>query len=217
MSTAIANGKGQVVPSAQKISKKRPLASNAPAAVKDDASAADSTHVSSDAVKRRKVEEPVTTMDAQLEDDQHDDSKQATLSEESVVNENTTFVSLGVTETLAQSCTSLGWKRPTEIQAQTIPLALQGKVNHTTLKKHNACVHHRRLTWRYPVGSSFSGRDVIALAETGSGKTGAFVIPVLQDLLERPQGLFALVLAPTRYVRSIHQPCLPLQRSACVS
>jgi ATP-dependent RNA helicase DDX47/RRP3 len=39
---------------------------------------------------------------------------------------------------------------------------------------------------------------VIGLAETGSGKTGAFAIPILQSLLERPQRLFALILTPTR-------------------
>lgn len=41
-------------------------------------------------------------------------------------------------------------------------------------------------------------RDVIGLAETGSGKTGAFAIPILQALLANPQRLFAVVLAPTR-------------------
>ena len=41
-------------------------------------------------------------------------------------------------------------------------------------------------------------KDIIGLAETGSGKTGAFALPVLQALLENPQGLFALVLTPTR-------------------
>lgn len=45
---------------------------------------------------------------------------------------------------------------------------------------------------------ALSGRDLIGLAETGSGKTAAFALPILQDLLERPQPLFALVLAPTR-------------------
>ena len=45
---------------------------------------------------------------------------------------------------------------------------------------------------------ALEGRDIIGLAETGSGKTGAFAIPVLQKLLENPQRLFALVLAPTR-------------------
>ena len=42
------------------------------------------------------------------------------------------------------------------------------------------------------------GRDIIGLAETGSGKTGAFAIPVLQSLLADPQRLYAVVLAPTR-------------------
>jgi len=42
------------------------------------------------------------------------------------------------------------------------------------------------------------GRDVIGLAETGSGKTAAFVIPIIQRLLEKPQKLFGLILSPTR-------------------
>lgn len=45
---------------------------------------------------------------------------------------------------------------------------------------------------------ALEGRDVIGLAETGSGKTAAFVLPILQALLEKPQGLFGLILAPTR-------------------
>jgi hypothetical protein len=44
----------------------------------------------------------------------------------------------------------------------------------------------------------FSGKDVIGLAETGSGKTGAFALPILQALLENPQRYFALILTPTR-------------------
>lgn len=45
---------------------------------------------------------------------------------------------------------------------------------------------------------AFSNRDIIGLAETGSGKTAAFSIPVLQGLLENPSKMAALVLAPTR-------------------
>ncbi|VDK70835.1 unnamed protein product [Anisakis simplex] len=45
---------------------------------------------------------------------------------------------------------------------------------------------------------ALAGRDVIGLAETGSGKTAAFALPILQALLDSPQKLFALVLTPTR-------------------
>ncbi|KAI1121022.1 ATP-dependent rRNA helicase RRP3 [Nemania abortiva] len=43
-----------------------------------------------------------------------------------------------------------------------------------------------------------SGRDLIGLAETGSGKTAAFLLPILHALLEKPSPYFALVLSPTR-------------------
>jgi hypothetical protein len=39
---------------------------------------------------------------------------------------------------------------------------------------------------------------VIGLAQTGSGKTGAFSLPILQSLMDKPQEFFALVLSPTR-------------------
>mmetsp|Transcript_36387 Transcript_36387/g.115800 ORF Transcript_36387/g.115800 Transcript_36387/m.115800 type:complete len:506 (+) Transcript_36387:148-1665(+) len=45
---------------------------------------------------------------------------------------------------------------------------------------------------------ALQGRDVIGLAETGSGKTGAFALPIVQRLLDNPQRFFAVVLAPTR-------------------
>ncbi|KAI2666853.1 putative ATP-dependent RNA helicase DDX47 [Labeo rohita] len=77
------------------------------------------------------------------------------------------FRDLGVTEVLCEACDHLGWKKPTKIQIEAIPVALEG-------------------------------RDVIGLAETGSGKTGAFALPILQSLLASAQRLHSLILTPTR-------------------
>ncbi|NXD29146.1 DDX47 helicase, partial [Spelaeornis formosus] len=87
--------------------------------------------------------------------------------QEPAAEEPRSFKDLGVTDVLCEACDQLGWKVPTKIQVEAIPVALQG-------------------------------RDIIGLAETGSGKTGAFALPILQTLLETPQRLFALVLTPTR-------------------
>lgn len=61
------------------------------------------------------------------------------------------------------------------------------------------------LKWKAPskiqreaIPVALQGNDIIGLAETGSGKTGAFALPILQALLENPQRFFALVLTPTR-------------------
>ncbi|XP_026725130.1 probable ATP-dependent RNA helicase DDX47 [Trichoplusia ni] len=81
--------------------------------------------------------------------------------------DNTTFKDLGVVDVLCEACEELKWKKPSKIQKESIPVALQGK-------------------------------DIIGLAETGSGKTGAFALPILQALLENPQRYFALILTPTR-------------------
>ena len=44
-----------------------------------------------------------------------------------------------------------------------------------------------------------AGRDVLACAMTGSGKTAAFLLPILQRLHGKPMGTTrALILAPTR-------------------
>ena len=46
---------------------------------------------------------------------------------------------------------------------------------------------------------ALAGRDVLAAAMTGSGKTAAFVLPILQHLIDKPRGTTrALVLTPTR-------------------
>jgi ATP-dependent RNA helicase DDX49/DBP8 len=44
------------------------------------------------------------------------------------------------------------------------------------------------------------GRDCIGGSRTGSGKTVAFAVPILQKWAEDPSGIFAVVLTPTRYV-----------------
>lgn len=62
------------------------------------------------------------------------------------------FQDLGIIDSLCNACTALGYKSPTPIQSEAIPIALQG-------------------------------RDIIGLAETGSGKTAAFALPVLQGQL----------------------------------
>ncbi|KAJ2557123.1 putative RNA helicase [Coemansia sp. RSA 1933] len=48
------------------------------------------------------------------------------------------------------------------------------------------------------IGPILTGRDVIGGAQTGSGKTAAFALPILQKLSEDPYGVFAVVLTPTR-------------------
>ena len=42
------------------------------------------------------------------------------------------------------------------------------------------------------------GKDCIGCAKTGSGKTAAFALPILDILSDDPYGIFALVLTPTR-------------------
>ncbi len=51
---------------------------------------------------------------------------------------------------------------------------------------------------RQAIPYALQGRDIIGLAQTGSGKTAAFVLPILQALLVNPRPLFACILSPTR-------------------
>ncbi|KAK3276435.1 DEAD-box ATP-dependent RNA helicase [Cymbomonas tetramitiformis] len=46
------------------------------------------------------------------------------------------------------------------------------------------------------------GEDVLGTAETGSGKTASFALPILQRLSEDPYGVFALAITPTRELAS---------------
>jgi ATP-dependent RNA helicase RhlE len=78
------------------------------------------------------------------------------------------FAALKVHPSLVRSLRALGFQRPTPVQTQAIPPALEG-------------------------------RDLLATAMTGSGKTAGFLLPILHHLIGRPRGATrALVLTPTR-------------------
>ncbi|CAN6477753.1 unnamed protein product [Victoria cruziana] len=51
---------------------------------------------------------------------------------------------------------------------------------------------------RHCIPQILAGKDVMGLAQTGSGKTAAFALPILHRLGENPFGVFALVVTPTR-------------------
>ncbi|MDA3643495.1 DEAD/DEAH box helicase [Saccharopolyspora indica] len=78
-----------------------------------------------------------------------------------------TFDELDLDPRVRQTLTEIGYETPSPIQAQTIPLLLEG-------------------------------RDVLGLAQTGTGKTAAFALPILSQLDLKATGPQALVLAPTR-------------------
>src|SRR5438552_13087263 len=60
---------------------------------------------------------------------------------------------------------------------------------------------------RQAIPPIMQGRDVMGLAQTGTGKTAAFVLPILQRLLNGPRGhVRALIVAPTRELaEQIHE------------
>ena len=81
------------------------------------------------------------------------------------------FESLGLSKKLLRAISDEGYDTPTPVQAQCIPLLLDGK-------------------------------DVLGVAQTGTGKTAAFALPVLQKILEKnishKRQIRALILSPTR-------------------
>ncbi len=78
------------------------------------------------------------------------------------------FETLGIRAEILRALTDLGFQEPTPVQARTIPMLLQGQ------------------------------GDVVALAQTGTGKTAAFGIPLLEAIDVEVRHVQALVLAPTR-------------------
>ncbi|PKO20104.1 RNA helicase [candidate division BRC1 bacterium HGW-BRC1-1] len=52
---------------------------------------------------------------------------------------------------------------------------------------------------KHSIPPAIEGRDILGLAQTGTGKTAAFALPILHRLLDGPRGtLRALIMAPTR-------------------
>lgn len=78
------------------------------------------------------------------------------------------FDALGLSWELLESVKKLGFETPTPIQEQAIPILLEGK------------------------------NDFVGLAQTGTGKTAAFGLPLIERVLESDRSTQALVLAPTR-------------------
>jgi ATP-dependent RNA helicase DDX47/RRP3 len=67
------------------------------------------------------------------------------------------------------------------------------------------CEACEKVGYKLPTGiqsesipAALKGRDIIGLAQTGSGKTAAFALPILHRLMNDPQPNYACVLAPTR-------------------
>jgi ATP-dependent RNA helicase DeaD len=79
-----------------------------------------------------------------------------------------TFLKLGIRKEYIKGLKELGINHPTEIQEQTIPKLLQSKT------------------------------DFIGLAQTGTGKTAAFGLPILHEIDTKKPVIQALILAPTR-------------------
>ena len=79
-----------------------------------------------------------------------------------------TFEELGVNEEIQRAITELGFVNPMPVQEEVIPYLLGNR------------------------------NDVIALAQTGTGKTAAFGIPVLQRIDTESNETQALILSPTR-------------------
>ena len=78
------------------------------------------------------------------------------------------FHKLGLEDHLVQAVTDLGFETPSEVQEKTIPLLLKENI------------------------------DLVALAQTGTGKTAAFGFPMLQKININSRTTQGLILSPTR-------------------
>ena len=80
----------------------------------------------------------------------------------------TKFKELGVNKELCKAIEELGFKKPTEVQKESIPFLLT------------------------------ENEDLIALAQTGTGKTAAFGLPAIQQVDVENKNVQVIILCPTR-------------------
>lgn len=160
--------------------RKRAKLSEEPASEEEDGTESDSDEVQEDASPEAETNRPF----------QFSRVHEKTVIESPALSQSKeTFGSLGVSQVLQNALGSMSIRLPTEIQAACIPPLLAGA--YIYILDHIS----------YLVDDP--GRDCIGNAKTGSGKTVAFAIPILQKLSADPYGLFALVLTPTRYVEFV--------------
>lgn len=100
-------------------------------------------------------------------------------------HETTSFASLNVSPWLIASLSAMAIKRPTGIQRSCIPEILKGRDWYVRMR------FRRQSSWTDSYCS-------IGGSRTGTGKTVAFAVPILQKWAEDPVGIFAVVITPTR-------------------
>lgn len=102
-----------------------------------------------------------------------------------------TFDSMNLKPELLRGIFSFGFERPSAIQQRAIVPCCSGKnydfLEFLTLYFYNSFISLILL-----------GKDVIAQAQSGTGKTATFSVSVLQSIDEKLPELQALIMAPTR-------------------
>ena len=92
-----------------------------------------------------------------------------------------TFAELGLKEQILNAITEIGYEQPTPVQAAVIPVLLG------TENADDAATT-----------ASIPTQDIIALAQTGTGKTAAYGLPVLQNVNADDRSTQIVILSPTR-------------------